>query len=166
MLRHFLYKSQSETLRLAGKGPDIQDGYLRAELSETWTGFLNQFEKDAGDVEGQARTASVPLVAVLVPGRSQAAMISSGSWSAGLNPYKLGDELRSIIVGHGEVYVDILADYRTLPNAEQMYFPVDGHLNANGNSVVALLLSKELSSGVVPELSVVSQAKVDNQQSR
>ena len=61
-------------------------------------------------------SAGIPLVAVLVPDRTQAAMISMmDECPKGFDPYKLGNELRSIIVSHGGTYIDILPEFRTYP---------------------------------------------------
>jgi len=43
--------------------------------------------------------------------------------AAGHDPYKLSDEVRSIVVSHGGTYADILPDYRGVPNPEQVTSP-------------------------------------------
>jgi len=88
---------------------------------------------------------------VLVPNRAQAAMISMGEWPVGFDPYRLDHELDSIITSHGGIYNEILPDFRTIPNPERYYYPLDGHLDAGGNAIIAGFLAKEL-SGAVPEL--------------
>ena len=131
--------------------------YLRVEPSEPWKERLKLFESFAADIEGRAKVAGVPLVAVLLPYRAQVAMISVGKWPAGYDPYKLDEELRSIIVSHGGSYVDILPDFRGIPDPEQYYYPVDGHPNAEGHRIISGLLAKALTSGAVPSLSVGPQ---------
>jgi hypothetical protein len=131
---------------------DDEAGYLRAEPSGEWKSRLRQFDRDAEEIESQARSAGVPLVAVLVPDRGQAAMISSGEWTAGYDPYKLDNELRSVIESHGGTYVDILPDLRTVPNPAWNYFPADGHPDADGQAMISALLAKALTNGAVPAL--------------
>ncbi len=152
MLRHILRLSQSQTLNSAFKESNVEEGYLRAETPEAWQGFLRQFEKDDSDIAQQARSAGVPLAVAYVPGRDQAAMISAGTWPDGWDPYKLDHELRSTVTRQGEAYVDILQDFRSVPNPELDYFPVDGHLDRQGNALVASFLAKELTDGSVPAL--------------
>ena len=73
-------------------------------------------------MEERAKSRGCALCGVfLVPTRAQAAMISMGEWPAGYDPYKLDDELRAIVTSHGGIYIDILPDFRNIPNPEQYY---------------------------------------------
>jgi len=110
-------------------------------------------------IENQAKAAGVPLVTVLVPDRAQAAMISMGEWPEGFDPYKLNNQVRSIVVSHGGIYVDIFAGFRTVPNPEQGYFLIDGHPNAQGHLLVSELLAQQLMSGVIPPLKAADQSR-------
>jgi hypothetical protein len=161
LLLHYLYQSQSEYVKSFLMG-GLQAGFLRAEPDSEWQYYLRSFEGYAADIEHRAKVAGVPLVVVLIPNRAQAAMISMGEWPAGYDPYRLGEEVLSIIADHGGTYVDVLKDFRTIPNPEQYYFPVDGHLNAPGNEMIAGFLAKELMSGVVPALSITAHVEVDS----
>ena len=153
LLRHYLYGSQSQYVKSFLMGPDHETGYLKSAPSEEWRNGLRQFDSDAADMEGRARAAGVPFVAVLVPERAQAAMISMGEWPAGYDPYKLGEEVRTIIASHGGTYVDILPEFRAVPNPEQYYYPVDGHPNPAGHALIAAMLTRGLTGGAVPALS-------------
>jgi hypothetical protein len=166
MLRHFLYESQDQYVTSFLMNDDITAGYLRAELSPGWQTNLGHFDTDAADIEAQAKAAGIPFVAVLIPYRADAAMISMGEWPAGFDPYKLDNELHSIIVSHGGIYIDILPDFRNLPNPEQYYFPVDGHPNADGHAIISRFLAKELTSGAVPALRVAAQSSVAQESGR
>jgi hypothetical protein len=97
--------------------------------------------------------------------RPQAAILSTGSWPAGYDPYKLGNELRTITTSHGGIYIDILPGFREIPNSEQLYFPVDGHPTADGHAVISSLLAKELTNGSIPALktATASQAELEKQ---
>ena len=54
---------------------------------------LKEFDSSAASIAGQARKAGIPLVVVLVPDRTQAAMISMmDEWPKGFDPYKVGNE--------------------------------------------------------------------------
>jgi hypothetical protein len=107
----------------------------------------------------QAKAASIPFVVALVPNRAEAAMISMGEWPAGYNPYKLGDDIRDVTQQHGGIYVDILPEFKTIPNPEQYYMPIDGHPTVQGYSLISEILSKDLSGGVMKSLYENSETK-------
>ena len=151
MLRHFLYKSQSRYIS-AFLANDRESGYLKARFDPAWEDHLRQFDGVAAEVESRARKAGVPLVASLVPFGQHAAIVSKGEWPAGYDPYKLDDEVRRIIVSHGSSYVDILPNFRTVPNPERHYYPVDGHPNADGYAMITAFLAKALTDGTMPQL--------------
>jgi hypothetical protein len=157
LLEHFLYKSQSQYVKSYLRSGDVEAGFLKNEQSARWQSCLRNFEMYAADIELRANTAGVPLVAVLIPNRAQAAMLSTGDWPADYDPYKLDSELRTIITRHGGIYVDILPDYRDVPNPEEGYFPVNGHPNAEGHATISRLMAKELTGGAVPALRVGAQ---------
>ena len=166
LIRHFIYESQSLYLRSVLMAGDDQSGYLKSEPSALWQSRLNQFDFYAADMEERARAAGVPFVVVLVPNRAQAAMISARDWPDGYDPYKLNEELRSIITSHGGIYIDILPDLRNIPNSQQLYFPIDDHPDVGGHELIAELLAKELTNGTVPALKAVAQPQVVLKQGR
>jgi hypothetical protein len=153
LLRHILYESQSRYVTSFLMGGADAD-FLRTKPSAEWPNKLQEFNDDTGEVVSRAEAAGVPLVAVLLPNRAQAAMISMGAWPDGYDPYKLGDEIRTIVTSRGGTYIDILPDFRNIPNPERYYFPVDGHPDADGHRIISELLAKELTSGAVPALRV------------
>jgi hypothetical protein len=151
ILRHYLYRSQS--LYLASSlMPGAENDYPRAVQSSDWQEKLAQFEIDAAEIESKARAAHIPLVAAYCPNRTPAAMVSAGKWPGDYNPYKLDDQLRSIITSHGGTYIDILPDFHEIPNPEQGYLPLDGHPDARGHAIIAAFLAKKLTNGAVPAL--------------
>jgi len=139
---------------------------LRITPSAEWQSRVAQFEIPAANVLAKAKAAGVPLAAVFVPNRAQAAIISKGDWPPGYDPYKLNQELRSIITRYGGTYIDILPDYQTIPEPEEGYLSVDGHPNAEGHKIIADLLARELTSGAIPALKSTAQSQVASAQGR
>jgi hypothetical protein len=161
MLRHLLYESQSQYVKtFLGSGDSTSNtGFLRAAPDAEWKKQLLRFASSDVGVEERVKAAGVPLVAVFIPFRVQAAMISMGEWGAEFDPFKLDNQLRSIITSHGGMYIDILPYFRNIPNPEQGYYPVEGHLNASGHALIARLLAKEITRGAVPALSVSARSQ-------
>lgn len=154
LLRHFLYSSPTGYLKSSLTASDDSVGYLRSEPSAGWQKRLHDFDTSDAKIEAQARDKGVPLVAVLMPDRTQATMIQLGEWPAGFDPYKLDEELRSIVTSHGGIYIDMERDLSPVPNPRFGYYPVDGHLNPKGQAIFEELLTKELTSGAIPALRV------------
>jgi hypothetical protein len=164
LFRHFLYESQSRLIAsyLAEKpdaplmqrihGPE----FMKTAPGAEWQSRLRIFDGYAADIAAQARAAGVPLVAVLMPQRAQVAMISMGSWPSGFDPYKLDNELRSMVVSHGGTYIDILPGFRDIPNPEQGFFPLDVHPNARGHAMISGLLGREMTRPGVPVLGLAA----------
>jgi hypothetical protein len=156
MLREFLYRSQSLYVKAALAGNDEDAGFFRVPMSAFWMKQLQQVDSDASTMEAQARDAGIPFVAAYLPNRAQTTMVSMGQWPTGFDPYQLDNKLRPIIESHGGTYIDLLPEFREIPDPEQYYLPVDGHPNPHGHVVLTGLLAKQLTSGVVPALSVSS----------
>lgn len=153
MLKHFLIASESPNQYAESYLKNEDDAeFLKKEPSTEWQDLLRNFESQAEGFERKASSADVPFVAVFIPNRAQCAMISTNSWPSGYDPYKLDDELSTLIDNHGGTFIDILPEFRDIPYSEQYYFPVDGHLNAQGHAMIARLLSNQLASGGVPSL--------------
>jgi hypothetical protein len=70
------------------------------------------------------------------------------------------------VTGNGGTFVDILTDFRRLPNPEQYYLPVDGHPDADWHAIVAGMLAKALTAGSVPALEVASGRPNDAKSAR
>jgi hypothetical protein len=164
LFRHFLYESQSQTIAsYLAERPDAPYGrrihgpeFMKADPSAEWQSHLKDLERDVAEIEDQAMAAGVPLVATLLPERAQAALISSGELPEGFDPYKLDNELRSMIVSRGGAYVDILPAFRNTPNSEHGFFPLEGHPNAQGHAMISGLLAEELTKGVVAAIGVAA----------
>jgi len=151
LMEHYLFQSQSEYVRQSlVKGPE--SGFLKAEPDAYWQYRLKKFDAYAADIEGRAKAAGVPIVVVLVPNRAQVAMISMSDWPSGYDPYALGKQLRAIVTSHGGTYIDILQDFRAIPNAEKHYYPTDDHPDPSAHAMIADMLAKELTGGAVPAL--------------
>jgi hypothetical protein len=167
VVKHLLLASESQDQYVDSYLKNEDDaGFLKVRPSTKWQYALQILQNDAVEFAKQANAAGVPFVVVLVPNRAQAAMISRGKWPDGYDPYKVGEALRTTIESVGGTYIDILPDFRPIPNPEQHYFPVDGHLDADGHAMIARLLAKKLTGGTLPDLKAASQPQAALAQGR
>jgi hypothetical protein len=154
LLRDFLYGSASQYVKSSLNSSKYQKNFLKTEPGAEWQQRIAEFDLSAASLETQASKEGVPVVAVLLPDRTQVAMISMmGDWPKGFDPYKLNNELRAAITSHGGIYLDILPDFRSVLNPQRGYFAVDGHLDAHGHEIITGMLARALTSGAVPALS-------------
>lgn len=160
LLKDVLYTSQSQYVTSSLIGSDDKIGFLKSEPSLEWQERLETFDRSAAKIQAQARNAGIPLVAVLLPDRTQVAMVAMmGERPKGFDPYKLDDELRSIIVSHGATYIDILPDFRTIPDPQLGYYAIDSHPNPNGHLTITGFLARALTDGSVPALKAAAQSR-------
>jgi hypothetical protein len=158
LLQHFLYQSQSHYVKTFLRRGDGTE-FLKTEPSERWQSDLKEFAGYDADVQAKARAAGIPLVVVILPNRVQAAMISMGQWPDGFDPYKFGNDVRSILENNGGTYIDILHHFRNIPNPERNYYALDGHIDPNGHAIVSGLLARELTGGAVPSLAAIPEQR-------
>ena len=144
VVRHLLYLSRTLYLSSVLMGDDAEIGFLRRQKSSHWQASLKKLDVYAGMYQAQAEAAGVPLVTVLIPERGQAAMIAEGEWPTEFDPYEIGNDVRGIVASRGGIYIDLLSDYRRIATPEDGFFPVDGHLNAQGHTTLASLLAEHL----------------------
>jgi hypothetical protein len=167
VLKHLLIASESQDEYINSylkNGDDAE--FLKVEPDAKWQMQLHYFDVELAEIVRLAKNAMVPLVAVFIPNRPQAAMISKGNWPSGYDPFKLEDELRDRVVNNGGRFIDILPDYRDVPSPERDYFPMDGHPDADGHAIISRFLAKELTSGAVPELKRLTQPEIAMQPGR
>lgn len=165
LVSQLFYGSASQYITYALMQPDEEIGYLRSEPSSEWQRRLSNFDIDVAEIATQARTANIPLVAVMLPNRVQAAMIATNSWPSGYDPYKIDTEARSIFERHGAIYLDIMPYFRRIPDPQLDFYAVEGHPNPRGHAVFTDLLAEELTKNPVPApwlsgRSITAQKKV------
>jgi hypothetical protein len=89
MMQHYMYENQSLYVNHFLIGSDESQGFLKAEPSAALKSKMLQFDDYSAEIAARAKAARVPLVAVLLPSRAQAAMISMGEWPDGYDPFGL-----------------------------------------------------------------------------
>jgi hypothetical protein len=165
LVQHLVYRSQSLYVKSYLQGGD-DAGAFQLQPSPEWQGFMEHFESYTAELESRANSAGVPFVAVMVPERVQADMISMGVPPTGYSPFNLDNELRNTITSHGGTYLEILSDFRNVANAGRNYLPVDAHPTADGDMFISGFLANALTGGAIPALKRAVQHQVVLEQKR
>jgi hypothetical protein len=162
-LKGYLYRSQS--LFMAAymrRVPGI--AHLSAAVNTEEAERMRHLPLDVSTIANQAKLAGVPVVAVFLPNRGESGLLSISPRPAGIDPDRLNNNLRTIMSSNGAIYVDVVPELEKAPNLDGLYDPYGSHLNAEGQGVLAQILSNALTAGAVPTLSPNEQAKSEKTQ--
>jgi hypothetical protein len=151
LMRHLLFQSPTQYMRNYLMQKD-EPGIFAKQPSALWRKRWDELDAIAKDMVDRAKAAGVPFAVAAVPDLAGALMLSSGDWPAQLDPVEFGDHVRSLAESHGGVYLDVLPAFRAEPSPEQLFYTVDGHMNAGGHALIARLLADRISSGILPAL--------------
>jgi hypothetical protein len=105
--------------------------------------------------------SGVPLVVMAVPNRVAAALVSDHSTLPGNDPRQFGRIVSEIAVRNGALALDATEYFARVPNAEQLYYPVDNHPTGAGHGVIAQALSNYLTEGAIPQLAACQAAAAE-----
>jgi hypothetical protein len=161
MLQHFLYRSPSIYLAHTINGTDEYTPSIEARPDAEWERRLHLLDLATADMATRARKAGVPFVVMALPRHAQAVMIASGSWPAQLDPFAFGNQVKAIVEKNGGTYIDILSDFRHIPDVHSGFYPVDQHLEPAGQIMFAQIMAKELVNGSVPSLRAVTDPELN-----
>jgi hypothetical protein len=150
MIQHLLYKSDSIYLAHSLSGTDPYASSLLETPAPEWQAKLDQFAGYLSDMAARSKAAGVPMVIVAVPRHAQGVLIAAGLNTPGIDPLAFGSQMQRIAGQCGVTYIDILQPFRGIRDINTVFYPVDQHLSARGQQVVADLISEALSHGIIP----------------
>jgi hypothetical protein len=159
-LTELLYRSES--VFMSAYVRNIQEGaHLPADSHNDEDARMRLFSVDAGTIVDRAKAADVPVVATFLPNRGESALILMSPRSAQIDPVRLSNALRTVLVSKGAIYVDAVPDLEKAPNLDRFYDPLGFHLTAQGHAVLTQILAKALTGGAVAALSTTEQRQPD-----
>jgi hypothetical protein len=146
--QHFVFQNRESFIRAYMMYGDKAD-YLRQPFTPAWQHRFADIDRTIGDIANMLHAAGVPLMIVAVPSRAEAALLSSPQLPAHVDPFAFGREIQTIASKHGAGYVDLMGPFSRLPNAENLYYVVDGHVTSEGHNVIAEEVVQKLQDGSV-----------------
>jgi len=147
--QHFLFQNRGTFLRMYMLYGDKAD-FLRQPFTPAWQQRFADLDLIIGDMAEKLRAAGVPLVVIPVPSRAEAALLSSRELPPNIDPSAFGLQIESIAAKHGAMYVDLMQPFSNIPNSENLFYVVDGHVTPEGQKIIAQVLSKKLLDGSIP----------------
>lgn len=149
--QHYYYQDTSNFAHMYLHYGDRAD-YLRQPFTPAWQNRLEAFSVIMRETKAKCAAASVPLVLVEVPTLAQASLLQMKELPTGVNPYALNARLKEITSSNGLEFIDTLNSFESGPEINQVFYVVDGHINARGNALVADTIVKQLVEHLRPAL--------------
>jgi hypothetical protein len=150
--KHFLFQNKDAFLRASLMHGDMSD-FLRQPFTPAWQQRFAGIDLIIGDMADKLRAAGVPLIVIPVPSRAQAALLSSREWPPHVDPFAFGHQVEMTTFRHRAGYVDLMGAFSRIPDSEQLFYPVDGHIIPDGQNVLAQSILRTLRDGAVPAIS-------------
>ncbi len=120
---------------------DLQQGdssdYLRQPFTAKWALRLKVADQTISRIASQANAAGVPLIVVLMPLRTQAALSAAGVDRHQTHPFALGRALSGIVRAQHADFIDMTNVTSTLRDPADLFFEINGHPNAAGDAALA-----------------------------
>ncbi|MDD4914740.1 MAG: SGNH/GDSL hydrolase family protein [Methylococcales bacterium] len=141
--QHLLYQSREKYVSLFLMHGDKAD-YLRTPLTAAWEKRLEVLDLLLGEMADKIHAAGLPFALVVGPQRIQVSLLSPEARPPGIDPFMIGRRLAEIAARHGIIFYDSLDAFKSVPEPEQLFYPVDGHMTEAGHALFASAIEQEL----------------------
>jgi hypothetical protein len=124
-------------------------GYLWKPFPATWNDRIQLLDSLLETAEAKCRDAHVPFVFIEIPTFQQVSLMGYENLPAGVDPYAFTHSLQRLASQHQMQFINT-TDAFTKPN--DAFYVVDGHMNGNGNALVARVVVEHLLAEQMPAL--------------
>ena len=124
-------------------------GYLWKPFPATWNARIQLWDGLLESAEAKCRNSHVPFVFIEIPTFQQVSLMGYENLPAGVDPYAFTHSLQQLASQHQMQFINT-TDAFTKPN--DTFYVVDGHMNGNGNAVVARVVVEHLLAEQMPAL--------------
>jgi hypothetical protein len=112
-------------------------GFLTKPLPPRWLKRAADLDVLLGDMAEKTRRSGVPFAVAVAPQRAQSALASMRVRPPHIDPYVFEKTIEEIAFRHRVITLPVLSEFGSLSNPETLYYPVDGHLSGEGQTVLA-----------------------------
>ena len=148
MLQHFMYQDPATYLRLYMLYGDAAD-FVRTSFSPEWQKHFASFDILLAGMKKKAHAASVPMLILIGPTVAGVAVENTAAKPL-LNADAFTEKVSSIASKYQIPVIDPSPRFKGVPHPMSLFYAVDGHLNASGQTLVTQTLDEELLSGRYP----------------
>jgi hypothetical protein len=139
--QHYLVRNSELYIPLYLNNGDIS-GFLRQPFTQSWQDRLEAFDVLLGRLSDITRAAGVPLTMVYVPQEAQSVLATRNRFPPGVDPFAFGAEIAKLAAKNGIIYHDATADFSVMPNPQDAYYAVDGHISGAGQVIIGDQLAR------------------------
>jgi hypothetical protein len=148
--QYMLFQNRAKYVDLFLMHADKAD-YLRPPFTQQWEKRLSDFELIVGEMADRFQHEGTPFVILFTPQRIQAALSNPATRPAGVYPDAIDHRIADIAAQHHIIFIDTFSSFQRVRNPENLFFPVDGHMTAQGHGVAAKgMVSGLLSANIAP----------------
>jgi hypothetical protein len=147
--QHFIFENSERFAALYLRYGDRAD-FLRPPFTPAWRERLAYLDGLLGRMEAKASASGVQLVLAYMPSRVQAIFLSSERWPPNVDPFAFGRALSKIATAHKVAYIDLSELFTHIPDAGSLFYPMDGHLTAEGQPLVGRAIAAEVIASAAP----------------
>ncbi len=139
--QHFLYRDPGFYLSLY-RNSIAKTLYMRAPLAPTLQTHVKAYGELLGQLAVRARAADVPVMLAYVPQRAQIGFAADAARPAYIDPFALDNALRQAAADSSVSFDDTTPDFVRDPRQMDLFLRSDGHLDAQGDGVIARSLAR------------------------
>ncbi len=149
--QHYMFENPSLYVKLFLVYGDKAD-FLRQPFTPAWQNRFDSFDALIGDMSAGFRAAHIPFVITAAPSRAIAAMLNDHTLPSNVHPDAFARTIAQIAEKNRVQYIDLIGPFSRMRNASGLFFPVDGHLRADGQAVISNAIVGKLLDGTFPGL--------------
>jgi hypothetical protein len=124
--QHYLLRDENFSLRAFQRFADPLD-VSREPTPPLLEQRFARMEMMVGKLADRAHAAGVPCYMLAIPNRTEAALMSKNIYVPHMDVYIFPRRMREIAQKHGVEYIDVVPAIEKTRNAEELFYPVDGH---------------------------------------
>ena len=121
-----------------------EDDALRVPVSPTYRGYYAGLESELREFTTQMKPQGIPLLAVPLPNRIQAALISDRVTLKDIDPWAFLHEVKTLAARLEINVVDVFPAFASTPHAAHLFYAVDGHPGGEANALIAAAVEQSL----------------------